>query len=188
MIKLVNKTLGKVLSLPTDLSEIDNEYFEEILSGYTVPEYYCVVALIQKAKLNYILNANKSKTEANGVTIPVLAKLRNKEDIDGKIGDKVIAPMTTLTVTGVHLNIPQNILSVNSVINFCNSDLELYNSITSYSIYKSENSEKGIIKRDNVPNNYFVEFKVVPVKDIIGTLDMEIKPICKYINAISAAN
>lgn len=179
MIELKNCVTGKVLSLPTEFDEVvKSGYLEDCAREVVVAPNHVLVGLIYKEKLSYIISTSKNPNNVKpSIVIATLAADSPKGELQQYCGanvrDRLIITGTDLA-RAFHVNCKSNVLSINKVVDFVNSDKELLKTVSS--LYTSSFSkilfdkdgnrtEQNLTER---PFNYFVEFKIVPVSDIKG--------------------
>lgn len=142
------------LNLPTKLEEITKEYITNVTSHIEPDANYTVVGLVFREKLSTLaLAARKNKKNSDIAVIPVFVK---SGDTDSKlinslnICDKLIISPSDIMM-GYHLSAPNNLLTINNILDVLDGDTETYNKLI------------GIQKQC-----YFVEFKLVPNCNIHG--------------------
>lgn len=190
MVILKRNEVKDGLMLPTSISEISNDYFAECLSEVEVAKDNVVIALIYKEKLSYILQAAKNPNNVkNSIVIPVIAKIREdqketiKEHCGAEIGNRAMISSVDLG-RGLHINSNSNMIDINKVIEFINSDKVLQTRCLTGAIYKTEEELKAN-KIVESPYHYFVEFKLVPFCDIKGVYKNAKKSCRFYVNESS---
>ena len=142
------------LNLPTTLSDITKEYITNVTSHIEVDANYTVVGVVFREKLStLILASRKNKKNSDIAAIPIFVKagktdseLINKLDVGEKL---IIAPSDIML--GHHLSAPANLLTINTVLNIMEGDIEAYNKVIGIQDYC-----------------YFIEFKLVPNCSIHG--------------------
>lgn len=169
MLKLkINGNAGKFnVNLPTDFSEITNDYLSTVTKHIDVAPEYSLVALVYREKLAVILNSSKQNKEINTSVVPVFVKAG---DTDTKfikkmrLGNVAIVTGSDLAI-GIHVNSPLNLLSIPNIVSICYGDNNIY--------------------KDALTNNqycHFVEFKLVPNSAIKGIIcDVDKNTINPYV-------
>lgn len=183
MITLSSDKANYNLLIPTDISEIKRDYFDDVLKDVELAEHYCVIALCFREKLFGLINgANKNSTAT--AVIPLIAKTKTG------IGENLKIALTDRSALerGVHLYIDDvNILSPANIINYIMNDNELKRSIVSGDYFNNKSKDKKSIKTQS-PYCWFIEFKILPVNDIVGTIPVirdntiSVYKQCKEIN------
>lgn len=166
MLKLnVNGNAGKFeVNLPTEFSEITNDYLVNATKHIDVAPEYSLIALIYREKLAVILNSSKQNKEINTAVVPVFIKAGDTDTKfikKNKLGNVVIVTGSDLAI-GIHVNSPLNSLSIPNVVAICEGDNNIYKDALT-----------------NTQYCHFVEFKLVPnsaIKGIIGAADITIDP------------
>jgi len=162
MINLTNDLGNKTLKVPTNESEVIKEYFDNILKGVDVREHYAIVALLQTDTLFSIVNKAKA---AVGVT-PIVVKI-NESSINPDVVGKICLVDRTAIERSHHVYLPQNELSYNYIKGFIESNPGLKDKI-----YKGEIGGRKVSAGVNRPTNVImVEFKIIPVVDIVAFID-----------------
>lgn len=142
------------LNLPTKLEEITKEYITSVTSHIEPDANYTVVGLVFREKLSTLaLAARKNKKNSDIAVIPVFVKsgdttsnLINSLDVCDKL---IISPSDIMM--GYHLSAPDNLLTINTILDVLDGDIETYNKLI------------GIQEQC-----YFIEFKLVPNCNIHG--------------------
>ena len=157
------------VSFPTSVEDITPEILKSVTDHVKLPKHYCVIGMCFRTSLfEFVTTVSKSK----GADIPVvniLAKA-DSEDIvkyNWNIGDRLIVDRSSIE-RGHHLSIPIAINSVNAAT-YLNNDEELRKSIVNGSYLK----ERGIKKGNDII--YLLEFKIVPLNDIVAAIPRETK-------------
>lgn len=187
MLLVKSKKLNYGINFPTDLKEITPDVLTELTSNVNLPEYHCIVALCFKTKLfSFVADMKTNKTHDVGVT-PLLAKMSNDDlnKMNIKIGDKIIIDRSSLE-RGVHLPIP-TLISTSAAYAYLEKDPNLSKAIMTRdtnSVVIDPNMNKSLVA-GNSPYIYVVNFKIVPVNNIYGsiTTDSSVSDPFKYIDA-----
>lgn len=178
MLTLHNPNVSDVILLPTKVSDIKKHDLEMITANIKLPKYYCIIALCFKTKLFDLAFINgKSKNSMLQVT-PIMCKI-NEDDAKEKninVCDRVIIDRTSIE-RGVHVNIP-TVVSSNAVINYIDSDQEFKKKLTS-------DAEYALLRSQNV---IVMEFKIVPVTDVYGAVDLKQTTIDPYHQNVDSAD
>lgn len=152
------------LLLPTDVSELKKEYFEELLKDIEPAPHYCIVALCYKEKLFNLVNGMK-RGDGTSQVIPIAVKF-NEEDNDCFIKpmDVILTDRSSIERSN-HIYTNNNAISPAAVFNYIDSDKELAKAIITG---KHTNSMIG-----GSPECIFVEFKLMPLSDIHGKANLD---------------
>lgn len=181
MVRIENQTKGIAVDFPTSIDEITKEYFDGILNGIKLQEHYCVIALCFKDKVSNIALALKDKSNPIANITPVIAKIPEGNECGFRQMEKVVIDRTNLE-RGVHLGINRNFISVSGFENLVKGNNTLINSLANSSYWR----DKGM--SISSPNIYLVEFKIVPIRDIIATRALDVAPYCIYVHNLDEAN
>ena len=160
-----------LLTLPTDMKEISNEYLSAVTKHVNVAPEYSLVAVVYREKLAIVLNNAKQQKEINASVVPVFVKAgdtENKFVKKGKLGDLLIVSGSDLAI-GYHINSALNELSLTNIVNVCNIDDSVYRTVLT-----------------NTQNVYFVEFKIIPnsaIKAVLDEITVNVKqPYVAYVS------
>ena len=161
MLHLESKNANYGINVPTKESEINKEVFKELLSNFTLPKYYCVVALRYRVKLFDLTITSKSNTKKQQMVsvVPILAKFNEGELTIGEVGDRVLIDGSEIE-RGTHLNV-NTVITPTKIADYINSDEQLTKDV----IGKRIGDESNI---------YCLEFKVVPCNSIKGVINGKI--------------
>ena len=161
-IKSEKKNFGIIF--PTSINEISATDLQTVVSKVKIPNNYCILALCFKIKLfDFVVSINNKKDDTVSV-VPLLAYINpnDKYLLNAEIGDKVIINRSSLEM-GSHLHI-NTMISIDNAKNYIMSDNDLSKSIITktHEIYSNNKHNDDII---------ILEFKIVPISDIRGTID-----------------
>ena len=174
MIRIESDKMSYDILVPTDIEEITKEDITALLAGVEVPQYYAVVALIYKERLYSVVSNVKNNKTTMVKCVPVLAKLHDGEtNANGcELMDKLIIPTSSLERANL-ITIPQNILDPTAIGRYCNSDDALVRAIVT-------GSTSDMAARELAPDCYFIDFRMIPVNDIIGGYKKDVTPECPF--------
>lgn len=175
-IKSDSKSYG--IKIPTDLSEIEKEYFEDILKAVKLPDNYSIVAICIADTLFGCVNSYKNNSNSNTVVVPLLAKTSNLK-LDVKVGDRLFVSKTDLE-RSLHLSVPNNVIGYDAVGSYCSYDNELYTAIQKGTFFNNGKHHGAMEAKAKSPTCWFVEFKIVPNCDIKAGYDMDDDFNCMY--------
>lgn len=150
----VNGTKGKFsLNLPSNLSDITNEYLAGIGATINVADNYTLIALCYREKLStLILSVRQNKKDISAAVVPIKVKSGNTDNTfinNISIGDKIVVSPSQLSL-GHHVVSPRNVLTIENILAIVDGDDDLY---------------KDTLNSEYV---YFVELKLIPNCDIVG--------------------
>lgn len=170
MLVLNSKLKTYSVTLPTDISEVNNNYFDNLLKDIKLAPNYSIVAICYVDRLFSVVSDfknNAGSKQAN--VIPLIAKLNDTENnLSFKQGDIVICNPTELEM-GTHLSLKQNAISLANVANYVIQDKELYNDVISGRFFNDGKSLGAAEAKTTAPDVIFVEFKIVPNCAIKGS-------------------
>lgn len=142
------------LSLPTSLNEIDKSYIEKVTNHVKVDANYTLVGIVFREKIStLIIAARKNKKNSDISVVPIFVKAgeTNSKFINSlDITDKLIISPSDIMM-GHHISAPNNLLTINTILNILEGDLNTYNKLIC-----------------NQEICYFIEFKLVPNCNIHG--------------------
>lgn len=156
---------------PTSLDEIKTEYFDKILSNIHLQEHYCVIALCFKEKVSSIAMSIKENRNTTSNVVPIIAKIDENNECGFRQGEQAVIDRTNLE-RGIHLPIATNWIGVSGFENYVKSNPTLLNSLIKGDYWKNDFN-------NITPSIYLVEFKIVPIRDIVAARDSE-TPKCIY--------
>lgn len=182
MLELKSEKKGYSINLPVELNEFTPELLNAITDGVNLPKHYCIVAMCYNVKLMDIaINVNNDKEQQVSVT-PILAKISDEdaERMNIKVSNRIIIDRSSLE-RGIHLVIPIMASSKN-VSAFIKGD-----EVLRKRLLQAGDGSKDILHLDKTPSKreldeaapkvYVVEFKVVPVNDIVANVAIDHKII-----------
>lgn len=150
---------------PTSLDEIKDEYFDKLLSNVKLQEHYCIIALCFKEKVSSIAMSIKENRNTTSNVTPIIAKIDKDNECGFYQGDRAVIDRTNLE-RGIHLPIANNWIGVAGFENYVKSNPTLLNSLIKGDYWKNDFN-------NITPSIYLVEFKIVPIRDIVATRDDE---------------
>ena len=156
------------INIPTDEKEINKDVLEKLLSNFTLPKYYCVVALRYRVKLFNLVLSSKSNTKKQQLVsvVPIIAKFNEGELMIGSVGNRVLIDPSEIE-RGSHLNV-NTVITPNKIADYINDDDQLVKDV----IARKVGDESDV---------YCLEFKVVPCNSIKGVIDGKIEdPFIKH--------
>lgn len=181
MIEIKSKNKNYAVNFPTSINEITVEHLNQITKDIKLPKYYCLVALCFKTKLFDFVTTIKSNKISDISVTPIVAKI-NDSDKDSilSVGDIAILDRTSIEL-GNHVKVDTAIASNNAKQYFL-SDAELMKDIVTK---QHVNKQPLCIKSDKI---IIIEFKIVPVNNIHGTLPRNINVNDPFIKDIKEEN
>lgn len=172
MLQLDSKNANYRINIPTKEEEINKEVLTKLLSNFSLPQYYCVVALRYRIKLFDLTITSKSTTKRQQTVsvVPILAKFNEGElKVNGEIGQRVLIDGTDIE-RGSHLNV-NTVITPDKIAAYINNDEALTKDV----IGRKIGDESAV---------FCLEFKVVPISAIKGIIDGKIEdPFAEYIKS-----
>lgn len=155
------------LNLPTTLSEITKDYLLTISDTISVAEHYALVAICHRTKLIDLLMAanNKKPITTASDTLFIKANADSSNFLyNCPFGAKLITDKDQIAIYKP-LNLPNNVLSIQSVLQHTYGDKDLYKQALSIkdAIYCVEVvitpiiNIHGIINNGEISNNEFIK-------------------------------
>ena len=145
------------LNLPTSINEISESYIQNVVSHVKPDANYSVIGVIYREKLStLVLAAKKNNKKSDIAVIPVFVKAG---DTDSKfikslnVRERLIVSSSDIML-GFHISAPNNLLTINTILDLINGDINVYNQLLGVQEYC-----------------YFIEFKLVPNCNIHGAYD-----------------
>lgn len=142
-------------NLPTSLNEITESYIEEVTEYVKVDANYTLIGIVFKEKLStLILASRRNKKNSDIPVIPIFVKAGETDSkfINNlKTRDKLIISASDIMM-GYHISAPNNLLTINTILDLVEGDTEFYNKAMS-----------------NQEECYFIEFKLIPNCNIHGS-------------------
>lgn len=188
MLRLENNVTGVALNLPTKIEEVGMDYFEEVLKDIEPSEFYCIVAILYRERLNVIVDTNKHKGDLKSSVLPIIVKV--SKGADENLLNKVPSIDDASLMRAKDLNVANNKISIGNVTNHC-KERNLFTMITTYTIYNKPSLVMNInntivtskrIGFTNEPESVFVEFKIIPITDIKCIMPIKSSTKCKFID------
>ena len=179
MLTLESKLVNYKISIPQHLSEIPEDYFENVAKNINLPKHYAIIALARKVRFyDFVMTINNSKVTGRSTDIAILAKINSDSYPDSwKIGQHIIIDESDL-VRGTQINLP-SILTYSNIADFLVTDENLSkknepgtrNTLIGNILGGIAKDENGNLLKDYPI--YFFSFKIIPVSAIHGTVERE---------------
>lgn len=152
-----NKKGNYKLNLPTSIDEIDESYIIDVTSNIKPDANYSVIGVVYREKLSTLVIAAKKNNKKSDISvIPVFVKSgkTNSEFIKSlNIKERLIVSPSDIML-GFHVSAPNNLLTINTILNLIDGDINAYNQLLSIQEYC-----------------YFIDFKLVPNCNIHGAYE-----------------
>lgn len=179
MLELKSKTKSYGINFPTSINEFTPELLASITDNIQLPKFYSIIALCYNVKLFDFMATIRNNKPGNTPVTPLLARADKEELklINGSIGDRVVISKSSMEM-GQHLNIPVMITTLNAS-NYFKLDED---AVTTYVNKKPQIGDSLIkaIQLDselNAKSIYVMEFKIIPIRDIVATIPLDSKII-----------
>ena len=187
MLVIKSKKLNYGINFPTDLNEITPEVLTSLTENIKLPKHYCIVALCCNTKLFEFVASMRNGKDSNVAVVPLLAKISDADskEMNVSVGDKIIIDRSSLE-RGVHVSVP-TLINTQNAYNYLDKDPNLSKAIMtrdSSTALVDPNINKSLAA-GNSPRVYIINFKIVPVNSIFGSLaiDSKVTDPFKYIDA-----
>lgn len=185
MIEIKSEKKSWGINLPENEKEVTPEILATITEGIELPPYHCIVAMCFKIRLFDIAFNINNQRDQNVTVVPLLAKaseeMLKKHNVS--IGKKIVVDRSTLE-RGVHLTLPV-MASQSNVIRYIKEDEKLRQNLLSGTDGKSKQVNLEVITdsaEDKInrvasksPEVIILEFKIIPIVDIVATIDVNHK-------------
>lgn len=146
---------------PTKLSELSNDYLNQVTEGITVAPNYSLIGLVYHERLApIVLTCRTNKKSANIKIVPVFIKAGKGEPSvvdEAKIGQKILIANSSLE-RGYQCATPSNTLNLDYFANVvrASTDKDIY---------------QNAMQDPDQSEVFFVDFKIVANCDIIALYD-----------------
>ena len=146
--------LNQTFRMPTSMSEINMNVIADYVKHVNVCNDYARIAVVFKERPNTRVSVSKQNKNASVSGVAVMIKSNtDNEFIKGiKLGETVVISPSDISM-GHHVNSPDNVLTPGFLLNLLQTNADLNKKLMTV----------------NVPT-YFVDFKIVPVCNIHGSI------------------
>ena len=161
--------LNQTFRMPTSMSEVDINVIADYVKHVNVGNDYALIAVVFKERPITIVSVSKQNKNASVSGVAVMIKSNtNDEFIKGiKLGETIVISPSDIAM-GHHVNSPANPLTPGFLLNLLQTNPDLNKKLM------------GI----GIPT-YFVDFKIVPVCNIHGSVGKYV-PVSQYYIAPNA--
>ena len=161
--------LNKIFRMPTSMSEINMKVIANYVKHVNVGNDYALIAVVFKERPITIVSVSKQNKNASVSGVAVMIKSNTNDEFikDIKLGETIVISPSDIAM-GHHVNSPANVLTPGFLLNLLQTNPDLNKKLM------------GI----GVPT-YFVDFKIVPVCNIHGSIGKYI-PVSQYYIASDA--
>ena len=155
--------LNQTFRMPTSMSEINMNVISDYVKHVNVGNDYALIAVVFKERPITIVSVSKQNKNASvsGVAVMIKSNTNNEFIKDIKLGETVVISPSDISM-GHHVSSPANPLTPGFLLNLLQTNADLNKKLMAV----------------NVPT-YFVDFKIVPVCNIHGSVGKYV-PVTKY--------
>lgn len=155
--------LNQTLRMPTSMSEINMNVIADYVKHVNVSKNYALIAVVFKERPISIVSISKQNKNASVSGVAVMIKSNTNDEFikDVKLGETIVISPSDIAM-GHHVNSPANVLTPGFLLNLLQTNADL-------------NKKLMAVK---VPT-YFVDFKIVPVCNIHGSVGKYV-PVSQY--------
>lgn len=155
--------LNQTFRMPTSMSEINMNIIADYVKHVNVSKDYALIGVVFKERPITIVSVSKQNKNASVSGVAVMIKSNtDNEFIKGiKLGETIVISPSDIAI-GHHVNSPANVLTPGFLLNLLQTNPNLNKKLM------------GI----GVPT-YFVDFKIVPVCNIHGSIGKYV-PVSQY--------
>ena len=155
--------LNQTFRMPTSMSEVNMNVIADYVKHVNVGNDYALIAVVFKERPITIVSVSKQNKNASvsGVAVMIKSNTDDKFIKDVKLGETIVISPSDIAI-GHHVNSPANVLTPGFLLNLLQTNPDL-------------NKKLMAVK---VPT-YFVDFKIVPVCNIHGSVGKYV-PVSQY--------
>lgn len=155
--------LNQTFRMPTSMSEINMNVIADYVKHVNVSKDYALIAVVFKERPISIVSLSKQNKNASvsGVAVMIKSNTDNEFINSIKLGEALVISPSDISM-GHHVNSPANVLTPGFLLNLLRTNVDL-------------NKKLMAVK---VPT-YFVDFKIVPVCNIHGSIG-RYEPVSEY--------
>ena len=155
--------LNQTFRMPTSMSEIDMNVISDYVKHVNVSKDYALIAVVFKERPISIVSLSKQNKNASvsGVAVMIKSNTDNEFINTIKLGEALVISPSDIAI-GHHVNSPANVLTPGFLLNLLQTNADLNKKLMAV----------------NVPT-YFVDFKIVPVCNIHGSIG-RYEPVSEY--------
>lgn len=155
--------LNQTFSMPTSMNEINMNVIADYVKHVNVSKDYALIAVVFKERPITIVSVSKQNKNASVSGVAVMIKSNTDDEFikDIKLGETIVISPSDIAI-GHHVNSPANVLTPGFLLNLLQTNVDL-------------NKKLMAVK---VPT-YFVDFKIVPVCNIHGSIGKYV-PVSQY--------
>lgn len=155
--------LNQTFRMPTSMSEVDMNVIADYVKHVNVSKNYALIAVVFKERPISIVSLSRQNKNASVSGVAVMIKSNTDDEFikDIKLGETIVISPSDIAI-GHHINSPANALTPGFLLELLRTNADLNKKLM------------GI----GVPT-YFVDFKIVPVCNIHGSVGKYV-PVSQY--------
>lgn len=155
--------LNQTFRMPTSMSEVDMNVIADYVKHVNVSKNYALIAVVFKERPITIVSVSRQNKNASVSGVAVMIKSNTDDEFikDIKLGETIVISPSDIAM-GHHVNSPANALTPGFLLELLRTNVDL-------------NKKLMAVK---VPT-YFVDFKIVPVCNIHGSVGKYV-PVSQY--------
>lgn len=155
--------LNQTFRMPTSMSEVNMNVIADYVKHVNVSNDYALIAVVFKERPITIVSVSKQNKNASVSGVAVMIKSNtNDEFIKGiKLGETLVISPSDIAM-GHHVNSPANPLTPGFLLNLLQTNTDLNKKLMGIGV-----------------STYFVDFKIVPVCNIHGSVGKYV-PVSQY--------
>lgn len=155
--------LNQTFRMPTSMSEINMNVISDYVKHVNVSKDYALIAVVFKERPITIVSVSRQNKNASvsGVAVMIKSNTDNEFINSIKLGEALVISPSDISM-GHHVNSPANVLTPGFLLNLLRTNVDLNNKLMAV----------------KVPT-YFVDFKIVPVCNIHGSIG-RYEPVSEY--------
>lgn len=177
MFDIKNPKKSFYVSFPTSIAEVTKGYFDSLLGDIKLQEHYCIVALCFKEKVSTLaLNIRDRRNTTSNIT-PIIAKIAEDNECHYKQMEVAVVDRTNLE-RGIHLPMNNNWIGVAGFEKYLDGNLILINQLANGTYWKEISK--------TTPEIVLVEFKILPIRDIVAVRGNNVPSTCIYTHKTDA--
>ena len=155
--------LNQTFRMPTSMSEVNMNVIADYVNHVNVSKDYALIAVVFKERPITIVSVSRQNKNASvsGVAVMIKSNTDNEFINTIKLGESLVISPSDIAI-GHHVNSPANVLTPGFLLNLLQTNADLNKKLMAV----------------NVPT-YFVDFKIVPVCNIHGSIG-RYEPVSEY--------
>lgn len=180
------------VNYPEHISEITANYFDKVLNGVKLQQHYCIVATCFYDKIFNLVTSIKQKRDTTAKVTCVMAKIDPANELGFEQMDSCIITRTDLE-RGVHLPLTHNWIGVQGFEKYVGADENLMKALSTGTYFTQPNgiittTAPKVVGQKDSPYIYLVEFKILPIRDIVAVKPLVNVGECIFKKADASGN